>query len=412
MNYKIIFLIVALIIPFLIWGPFFPDLIVSISSLLFIYYVIKNKEYKFFKNTPLKVFFIFCGYCIFCSLFSKDILLSLQSSLFYFRIGIFACVIWYLIDKDVSIIKYFYYTLSICFLVLIFDSFFQYIFEKNIVGLPIIGGIHSGRISSFFGDELIMGSYLSRLLPLWLAFHIIKKKKKFDDYFIFLILVSTGIAIFLSGERTAFFFYGMTIIVSAVLIKSFQKLIIISLLTSSVIMGIIAISNPTIQERMISKFFSIIDLNEKHKKFSFSNSHDAIYITAYKMFKEKPLIGHGPKMFRVMNSDPKYYINKASLHPHPHNFYIQLLAETGIIGFSFLFSFLFYIFYCFYRQIKSIIFKQKKYLTEYQVCLVIGMLITVWPFSPNGNFFNNWLAIVYSFPIGFYLHSIYGSNKL
>jgi hypothetical protein len=28
-----------------------------------------------------------------------------------------------------------------------------------------------------------------------------------------------------------------------------------------------------------------------------------------------------------------------------------------------------------------------------------------------GNFFNNWLAIIYSLPIGFYLHSICGNNR-
>jgi len=67
--------------------------------------------------------------------------------------------------------------------------------------------------------------------------------------------------------------------------------------------------------------------------------------------------------------------------------------------------------YCAYRQLKSIILKQQRYLTDYQVCLLAGMLISVWPFSPNGNFFNNWLAIIYSLPIGFYLHSIYGNNR-
>jgi O-antigen ligase len=36
------------LIPFLIWGPFFPDLIVSFSALFFLYYVIKNKDYNFF----------------------------------------------------------------------------------------------------------------------------------------------------------------------------------------------------------------------------------------------------------------------------------------------------------------------------------------------------------------------------
>ena len=51
--------------------------------------------------------------------------------------------------------------------------------------------------------------------------------------------------------------------------------------------------------------------------------------------------------------------------------------------------------------------KKKRPFSDYQVCLLSALLITVWPFSPNGNFFNNWLATVYTIPLGFYLHSIY-----
>lgn len=84
--------------------------------------------------------------------------------------------------------------------------------------------------------------------------------------------------------------------------------------------------------------------------------------------------------------------------------YVQLLAETGIIGFLFLLSLFGYVVYCAFRELQSIVLKKKRYLTDYQVCLLAGILISVWPFSPNGNFFNNWLAIIYSLPIGFYLH--------
>ena len=109
-NSALINLIIVSIIPFLIWGPFFPDLIVSVSALFFLYYVIKNKDFNYFFNTPLIIFFIFCIYFIFLSIFvADDILLSLESSLFYFRIGVFSCFIWYLIDKDKSIFNYFYY---------------------------------------------------------------------------------------------------------------------------------------------------------------------------------------------------------------------------------------------------------------------------------------------------------------
>ena len=41
-------LILSLIIPLLIWGPFFPDLIVSVSVILFIYIIFK-KRFQVFK---------------------------------------------------------------------------------------------------------------------------------------------------------------------------------------------------------------------------------------------------------------------------------------------------------------------------------------------------------------------------
>jgi O-antigen ligase len=139
----------------------------------------------------------------------------------------------------------------------------------------------------------------------------------------------------------------------------------------------------------------------------FSPRHDSLIRTAFNMFKDQPILGHGPKMFRVICKNEKYQSGIKPCDTHPHNFYVQLLAETGLVGFSFLFISFFYVIYCAFMQLKSIILKQKRFLTDYQVCLLAGILITVWPFSPNGNFFHNWLMIVYSLPVGFYLQSIY-----
>jgi hypothetical protein len=157
-NYRstvLINLITSSIIPFLIWGPFFPDLIVSISALFFLYYVFKNKNFYYFFKKPLIIFFIFCIYCILISIFvAEDMMLSFESSLFYFRIGVFSCFIWYLIDKDKSILTYFYYALIVSFSALVIDGYYQFITGKNIFGLKLLGI----RVSSFFGDERIMGS--------------------------------------------------------------------------------------------------------------------------------------------------------------------------------------------------------------------------------------------------------------
>jgi O-antigen ligase len=395
-------LIISLIIPFLIWGPFFPDLIVSLSALIFLVYVVRKKDFYYFNNKPLIIFFIFCAYCILVSIFvAKDMMLSFESSLFYFRIGVFSCLIWYLVEQDKKILTYFYYALAISFLILIIDGYIQFLTGTNILGLPKAGD----RISSFFGDELIMGSYLSRLFPLLFALFIAKEKKKLELYFMILFFLLLSGLVLISGERAAFVFYCLSFLFILIFMKGYAKLRIILSVGSAIVIIIIISSFDQVKNRMIS------DPTNTITKSIFTPAHDSLIRTAYNMFLDKPLVGHGPKMFRVICKDEKYATGITPCMTHPHNFYVQLLAETGIIGFSFLFSVFAYVMYCAYRQFKSIVLRQKRYLSDYQVCLLAGILITVWPLTTNGNFFNNWLTIVYSLPVGFYLHSLYGKNK-
>lgn len=403
-------LITASIIPFLIWGPFFPDLIVSVSALFFLFYVFKNRTFNYFSNKPLIIFFIFCFYCILISIFvAEDVMLSFESSLFFFRIGVFACFIWYLIDKNKNILNYFYYALILCFSVLVIDGYIQSFTGENLFGFKK----NQVRVSSLFGDELIMGSYLTRLFPLLFALFLVKKKMKFEIYFVGLLFILVEILIYLSGERTAFFYLNLSTIFIIILIKEFQKFRLIVFILSIICITILSFNSDKLSDRMFKdpiRGMGLVATTETKEKFIFSQAHDSLIRTAFNIFKEKPLIGHGPKMFRVICKDKKFQVGHKPCDMHPHNFYVQLLAETGIIGFLFLSITLIYVLYTGLRQFISIILKRKRYLSDYQVCLLAGILITVWPFSPNGNFFNNWLMIVYSLPVGFYLQSIYSKN--
>ena len=401
--------IVASIIPFLIWGPFFPDLIISASCIFFLIYVFKNKKFYFFNSKPLIIFFISCIYCILLSLFiAKDMLLSFESSLFYFRIGVFSCLIWYLIDKDKNILTYFYYVLVLCFSALAIDGYIQYFTGINLAGFKISGT----RVSSFFGDELIMGSYLSRLFPLLFALFLVKKKQKYEIYYIGILFISVDVLIFMSGERSAFFYLNLSTVFIIMLIKEYQKFRLITFIIAIICVVILSINSSNFNERMFkgpAQNMGIIE--NSNEAVIFTTQHDSLIRTAYNMFKDQPLFGHGPKMFRIICKDEKYARGITPCMTHPHNFYVQLLAETGIIGFLFLFSALIYVIFTALRQFKSIIFRQKRPLTDYQVCLLGGILITVWPLTPNGNFFNNWLMIMYSLPVGFYIQSIYSKSK-
>ena len=61
------------------------------------------------------------------------------------------------------------------------------------------------------------------------------------------------------------------------------------------------------------------------------------------MFKGNILFGHGVKMFREICAKKDYYINERSCRTHPHNTYIQILAETGLLGFVFILSAFIYV---------------------------------------------------------------------
>jgi O-antigen ligase len=426
-----------LIVPLLVTGPFLPDLLLSLLSFWFLYYVFKNKKYHIFKNNFFYLFLVFSLFCIFSSLMSDNIFLSFQSSLFYFRIGIFCLLISYLIDEDKNILVYFFYSLVITFSILILFALIQYTFELN---------KHPSRISSLFGDELILGSYLSRFLPLIIALFYIKSNKTHLEKNLFLLFVAFAyFTIFLSGERASFFYVNLSLLFILFFIRINLKLIFLFIIIL-IVLFLTLILNPQIQtgknlfnrytinvyKHMSLHSFTKIKIENQSKllenrpnflksqpKIMFKNckddkdrfkfftcGHESLYLTALNMFFDRPIIGHGPKMFRLKCSDPKYAEGISSCMTHPHNFYIQLLAETGVIGFSFLLCLFLYVIFLSIKYFYYSFFKKKKIYSNYHVCLLTCLLITTWPFIPNGNFFNNHLMIIYCLPLGFFKKNI------
>ena len=154
---NICLILIILIPPALVTGPFIPDFFLSVASIIFLYICFRDNRFYYFNNIFFKLFSIFWLYLVLNSLFSENILHSLKISIFYFRFGIFCILVNYLISTKKKFIDLFFYTLVATMIFVSFDAYIQYFFGRNLLGMS---PLEFPRISGLFGDELILGSYL------------------------------------------------------------------------------------------------------------------------------------------------------------------------------------------------------------------------------------------------------------
>ena len=392
---------------FLITGPLFSDLTIIIISLLFLIQLSIKKNFKIITNKFFIIFISFCVLITINSLFSDDIRLSTLSSSFYFRFGLFALAVYYLLEKDYSILFVLKNVFLFIIIILFFDTLVQFFYGKNILGFEN-NNTSNFRITSFFGNDEVLGSYVARFFPFIMSlifFHKYKKKKEINKFFLSPFIIIIFVTVFLSGERTAFFLLLISSFLIFLSCSDIKKHFVISFFVSVIIIFLISSFNPSVKKRMFDTVITQLNLlNPSERVVIFSKTYEGHYKIALNMFKEKPILGHGVKIFRVYCAKPENFVSDVACTTHPHNIYMQFLSETGIIGFLYLISFFVFITYFVIRNIFSRILKNNKLLTDHEACLLIFYFVTLFPFAPSGNFFNNWLSIIYYFPAGFLIY--------
>ena len=142
-----ILVLLILSVPLLISGPFLSDLSISLITILFLYKSFKQKLYQYYKSKFFIIFSLFYIYILLNSIFNNFNIQSFKVSLFYFRFGIFALAVWYIINLNKNILRIFFWVFIFCFLILIVDGFYQYINGENLFGYKID---RSNRVSRFF----------------------------------------------------------------------------------------------------------------------------------------------------------------------------------------------------------------------------------------------------------------------
>ena len=412
--------LLILIPPALISGPFIPDLFIVIISIIFLFIFNTNKELFLLKTNFFRLFLIYYIYLILTSVLSDNFSESIKPALTYIRFGFFSLAIFFIIKNNKNFVKYFYLILCFTIIILIFDGYFQFITGKNIFGYK---GLRPDRLGGLFFDELILGSYLGKILPILCTFSLLNKPY-FNKYYISIFVILIYILIFLSGERSAFFTTTLYFVMIIPFLMSIKKILIIFLLISTLFSTLI-LTNKNIKSRYFDQMIlhtfgvgNLMEINNNNEQV-FLREHVGLFSAAIDIFKKNIFFGGGIKTFRInckfvdkltVESLKKKNRHVSICSTHPHNFYLQLLAETGIIGFMFIFVIFIKLFIDYMKQVYYLIKKNKNINKEY-ITILSGLIIYIWPLTTTGSFFNNWICSILFLQIGIYLYVSQNESK-
>jgi len=404
--------------------------IVELLILFYLFFLFINFSDKIFLNKKIIIILFLFSLYVGASAFLQIPSSLKYSSIFHFRYVLFSVSV-FLFFEIYSHIKF---NRKIIFLllfsgifVLIFDSFFQFLVGSNIFGQKLF----QYRVSSFFGDDLILGSFLIRLLPIiiWYLFYL-DFRIKLNSINLIAFFSLYFISVYLSGERTAFALLICQIFLFIIFIYDLKKILIISLINLSFFIIILAIFNfgkTDITNRMFLKTYNQItqiqkiqkkinlqEIEEKDVNFNlrlkslkiFSRDHQEHIVLAKDLFMKNLVFGIGPKGFRHYCRTVNYNSNIGLCTTHPHNILAQILSELGLIGFLFYLVFIYYLIKITFTIKRN---KIKNLQADSFIIIAIGLIVHMFPLLPSGNFFNNWISSFFYFKIGLLLFS---HNKL
>ena len=404
-HVKFFSIIFSLLPFFLITGPALPDIAISVLGVYFLIIIVVEKKFRYFQNFFLIVFLIFCLYGLIRSFFSQMPMESLtnEGSLFYFRYVFFVFATVYLLTKNPKICFLFILTSITCIIVVSLDGIYQFFNGTNILGYEKFG--RGDRLTGLFRDEPIIGRYLSQITPLTISliyFFYGTSKKIVTSTVILLIIVE--IVVFISGERAPFFFIVFYNLLLLIFIPEIKIARIIGIFISALIILLITQKSEIVNKRMVNETLTQIS-DTKFKFLPYSEHHEQHYISSIKMMNDNILFGQGTNLYRYLCSDEKFIYKDRSCSNHPHNYYIQILAEQGLFGFVFLLLFYIWLSYLLLKNFLLLIFKNKK--NENYLIFLIILIVFWWPIIPHQSFYNNWNNVLIFLPLGFFIKNYF-----
>ena len=282
-------------------------------------------------------------------------LIRLIKSVLFFRFFVLLLIIYLLSELNIINFRYFFLSASFAALLISIDIIYQYSFGFNIMGLESYSEYHN---ASFFGDELIAGGFVQNFSFFSILFlsYILRNYNNYSRIVLIGIAICTlGVGIMVSGNRMPLILFILGLFLVYFFNKKLKNIVLINSIILFIVLGSIISFDSKLQlnfyslygnargivvglfERMTTDE-SIILLKEKKLLINEPNEgagYTRLIFTGIETWKLHKTFGNGIKSFR---EDCKRIITeqqRGACSTHPHNYYLEILTDLGIVGFVF-----------------------------------------------------------------------------
>ena len=306
---------------------------------------------------------------IFGAIRSDFALYSLTEALIWMRFPIFAIAVGYWLARIPNVTK-----------ATVFSGMISLVIVCFISGVELcIEGQKAGRLMWPYGDAVIGSFYAKASLCLvvllaWQSFNSQTERNKSLS----ILLLSAAITFcFMTGERVNFLIITcsvmLALLVSANTLLSLLKPL---LFTGLGLGGVIVIGGDIFEYRLFELFYE----TDAHVDGYLATINAGIVL-----WKDAIWFGNGvANHAKVCMQIPEFVAN-VRCDNHPHHFYVQLLAETGVLGF-----------FCAVGMIWTLgwkLYQKWRQQSKRAVPTWIVVLALFWPISGFPDFFGQWQNI-------------------
>ncbi len=373
-------------------------LFLIIPTFLIFYKEIINLKY-YFLDKIIFVFFLFIlitgiinDYYFYLNGFEwRGFFPTIVKSILFFKYLMIYISIRILIEKQIVNFKPFFISCSLASIFVCFDIFFQFWNGVDIFGYEKVG---TGRkLAGPFGDEQIAGGFIQRFsIFSFFLFSLFydEKFKKSAKFLIPLLFLIFTLGIILSGNRMPLLLFVFLVFLVLLFQKNLRKILFVFLIILPLFFTLVLNLNSEVRTnfnnfyKQVSQMVLIIydknSIDEKTPLYfkQFESFHGTWLMNKY--------IGGGIKNFRYYcHVNPKSKNTDFKCNMHPHNYFLEILTETGLIGFSLIliiFSTVIYL-----TLIKKYFLKSSLNNNKIIVPFIFLFLVEIFPLKSTGSFF-------------------------